>query len=209
MDVIEDIISEQEVFDMPEETLTLFSKLFNVNMTTSVEQYLCSPDARPEVVEKLNMCLGDAVLQTTFHLQVKDRNIRAMLIHNNMKDLPQLVYGHDIDVSEFIDQLTWLAENERNIRATLPARSSNLYKEALAAVTNFQKDRRFEHEHDLPALMKMYKQSLFCPAHEKPQNTGMRGLAMNKTRWKMQLKAAQYLKYCIENGISYDIAREC
>lgn len=209
MEIIEDILSEQEVLDMPEETLTSFSKLFNASMNNKVEEYLANPEASPEVVEKLNICLGDAILQNTFHLHVKDRKIKSLLLHNNMKDLPMLVYGHDIDVDEFIEQLEWLSDNEKNIRATLPARSAMTYRTVVDEISQFQEDKSVPHDHNLPVLLRMYKQSLFCPTHEKPQSTGMRGLSMNKSRWKMQLKAAIYLKYCVDNSIAYDIAREC
>lgn len=209
MDIIQDILSESEVLDMPMETLSAFVRLFNVNMNQKVEEYTSMPDANPDVVEKLSMCVGDFVTESTFHLKVKDRDTKSLLMKNNMRDLPMLVYANDVDIDEFISELKWLSQNEDRLHATLPTRTGDMYKEALKAVTVFQKDKSFVHPHDLVRIMTMYRSTLFCPPHAKPQSTGMRSLSLNKNRWKMQLRAAEYLKYCMENGISPDVAREC
>lgn len=209
MDIIQDILSESEVLDMPMATLSAFVRLFNVNMNQKVEEYMSTPTASPEVVEKLSMCVGDFVTESTFHLKVKDRNTKAILMQNNMRDLPTLVYTHEVDVDDFILELKWLSANEDRLHATLPTRTSDMYKGALKAITDFQKDGSYAHPHDLVHIMKMYRSTLFCPPHAKPQSTGMRSLSLNKNRWKMQLRAAEYLKYCMENGISPDVAREC
>lgn len=209
MDIIQDILSESEVLDMPMATLSAFVRLFNVNMNQKVEEYMSTPTASPEVVEKLSMCVGDFVTESTFHLKVKDRNTKAILMQNNMRDLPTLVYTHEVDVDDFILELKWLSANEDRLHATLPTRTSDMYKDALKAITDFQKDGSYAHPHDLVHIMKMYRSTLFCPPHAKPQSTGMRSLSLNKNRWKMQLRAAEYLKYCMENGISPDVAREC
>lgn len=209
MEVIEDILSENEVLDMSVETLAAFAKLFNTNMNKYVEDYINHPDANKDVVRKLVACIGDSVAMNTFHLQVKDKGVMSTLMQNNMRDLPILVYSNDIDIDEFITQLEWLTENEDRIRATLPARTSDMYKDALTRISKYQSLKDCHHDHDLVRLLKVYKQTLFCPSHEKPVNTGMRSLAMNKFRWKMQLKAALYLRHCLRNDISLDIAREC
>lgn len=209
MDIIQDILSESEVLDMPMATLSAFIRLFNVNMNQKVEEYMSTPTASPEVVEKLSMCVGDFVTESTFHLKVKDRNTKAILMQNNMRDLPTLVYTHEVDVDDFILELKWLSANEDRLHATLPTRTSDMYKDALKAITDFQKDGSYAHPHDLVHIMKMFRSTLFCPPHAKPQSTGMRSLSLNKNRWKMQLRAAEYLKYCVENGISPDVAREC
>ena len=209
MDIIQDILSESEVLDMPMVTLSAFVRLFNVNMNQKVEEYMNTPTVNPEVVEKLSMCVGDFVTESTFHLKVKDRNTKAILMQNNMRDLPTLVYTHEVDVDDFILELKWLSANEDRLHATLPMRTSDMYKDALKAITDFQKDGSYAHPHDLVHIMKMYRSTLFCPPHAKPQSTGMRSLSLNKNRWKMQLRAAEYLKYCMENGISPDVAREC
>lgn len=47
MDIIQDILSESEVLDMPMETLSAFVRLFNVNMNQKVEEYMSMPDANP------------------------------------------------------------------------------------------------------------------------------------------------------------------
>lgn len=209
MDIIQDILSESEALNMPMNTLSAFVRLFNVNMNQKVEEYMSTPDANPEVVEKLSMCVGDLVTESTFHLKVKDRDTKALLMKNNMRDLPVLVYTHEVDVDDFITELKWLSANEDRLRATLPTRTGDMYKDALKEITAFQKDKSYDHPHDLVHIMKMYRSTLFCPPHAKPQSTGMRSLSLNKNRWKMQLRAAEYLKYCMENGISPDVAREC
>ena len=82
MDIIQDILSESEVLDMPMETLSAFVRLFNVNMNQKVEEYMSMPDANPDVVEKLSMCVGDFVTESTFHLKVKDSDrFKRLLIH--------------------------------------------------------------------------------------------------------------------------------
>lgn len=209
MDIIQDILSESEALNMPMDTLSAFVRLFNVNMNQKVEEYMNTPDADPDVVEKLNMCVGDLVTESTFHLKVKDRDTKALLMKNNMRDLPVLVYTHEVNVDDFIAELKWLSDNEDRLRSTLPTRTGDMYKDALKAITDFQKNKSYDHPHDLVHIMKMYRSTLFCPPHAKPQSTGMRSLSLNKNRWKMQLRAAEYLKYCMENGISPDIAREC
>ena len=209
MDIIQDILSESEALDMPMVTLSAFVRLFNVNMHQKVEEYINTPTANPDVVEKLSMCVGDFVTESTFHLKVKDRDTKALLMKNNMRDLPTLVYTHEVDVDDLISELKWLSANEDRLHATLPTRTSDMYKDALKAITDFQKDGSYAHPHDLVHIMKMYRSTLFCPPHAKPQSTGMRSLSLNKNRWKMQLRAAEYLKYCMENGISPDVAREC
>lgn len=110
MDIIQDILSESEVLDMPMETLSAFVRLFNVNMNQKVEVYMSMPDANPDVVEKLSMCVGDFVTESTFHLKVKDRDTKSLLMKNNMRDLPMLVYANDVDIDEFISELKWLSQ---------------------------------------------------------------------------------------------------
>lgn len=209
MDIVPGILSEAEVISMPVETLYAFSRLFNTRMHMSVQDYMNAPDSNPEAVQKLEACLGEEADARVFHLKVRDKNIKTLLVQNNLRDLPELAYMNNLDLDEFIEQLQWLCDNESKLKATLPARTTDMYKEAMSLLKTYQSDQSIQHDHDLPGLLKAYKESLFCPRREKPRQTGMRSLAMNKARWKMQLRAAEYLRYCVKSGITADIAREC
>lgn len=209
MEVVTDILSEREILDMPAETLSAFAKVMNTNMKAQIAEYMSKPDSDPAVRDKLYDCAGEDITGSTFHLRVKDSALQDMLRQGSLKNLPMLAYHKEIDLNEFIEKLEWLAENEGNIRATLPSRDKNDYNAALELITFFQNNPEAHHDHDLPMLMKVFKSALFCPMREKPQNTGIRSLSANKNYWKMQLKAAKYLRYCLDNNVSYANAREC
>ena len=53
MDVVNAILSEEEVLDMPQETLSAFTAVFNSEMLRNVNDYMKRSDANPSVVNKL------------------------------------------------------------------------------------------------------------------------------------------------------------
>ena len=53
MDVVNAILSEEEVLDMPQETLSAFTAVFNSEMLRNVNDYMKRSDANPSVVTKL------------------------------------------------------------------------------------------------------------------------------------------------------------
>lgn len=209
MDIIKDILSEEEVLDMDVDTLSKLFKIFNMNMKQTLSEYADNQDSNKAVVAKINESFGDDLTKSTFHFKVKGKDIQGMLRDGSLRNLPTLAYNHEIDLGEFIEALDWLSANEHYLTAQMPARSKDEYEAALKAVTIFQHDSTLHHDHDLPTLLTVYKEVLFCPTREKPQTTGIRYLAANKDSWRMQKRAAEYLKYCIDNGISAINAREC
>ena len=56
MDVVNAILSEEEVLDMPQETLSAFTAVFNSEMLRNVNDYMKRSDANPSVVNKLRKC---------------------------------------------------------------------------------------------------------------------------------------------------------
>lgn len=209
MDIIPDILSEIEVLGMSQECLEALLQIFNTPACDSMVRYLENPEADKEVVDKLMDSVGDELLHRTFHLRVRDKGIQHMLYENNISALPMAAYRGEINLDDFIAELQWLDDHSKSIRATIPGRTKDMYDQAYKLIQAFQKDTTKFHDHQLPALLHMYKNTLFCPLREKPINTGMRNLSVNKQRWHIQLRAALYLKYCIDNNIPYEVAREC
>ena len=209
MDVINEILSEEETMSMPEETLIAFSRVCNTDMKFQLASYLDNVDGLEEVKNKISKCIGDDVHRSTFHFKVKDEDIQALLRKANLKSLPVLAYNKEIDLDTLISKLEWLEDNEGSIRSELPTREKDDYKVAYEMICNFQRNPIYHHDHNIAELMRVFKDRLFCPPREKSTQTGIRSLSINKNFWKMQLKAAKYLKYCIDNNISYANAREC
>lgn len=209
MDVVNAILSEEEVLDMPQETLSAFTAVFNSEMLRNVNDYMKRSDANPSVVNKLRECGSLALKGSVFSTQVTDKNIQQMVRKCDLRSLPDLAYNHEVDLNEVIDALTWLSENEMELQATIAPRTEDKYKAALEEVTKYQKNPEFNHQHNIPVIMKSYKTTLFCPKQEKARKTDTSRLATNRLYWKMQLVASKYLDYCTSKGISRTIAGEC
>ena len=208
MDVIKGFLSEQEVLDMPVQTLVAFSKTFSVNMKKYVSEYIDSPEANKDVVDKLSVTIGDDVAISTFHYIVHGKGIPKLLYETRLTNLAQLVQDNEIDLHEYIDTLNWLTENESKIKPEIAPRNKDNYAVALSAIKEFMTDKTVHHDHNIAELMVTYKDSLFCPKREKAHSTGMAKLVDNKKDRKLQLKAAEYHLCCQENNISPNIARE-
>lgn len=209
MDVIPGILAEEEVLDMPSDALAALAKLFSASINSYILEYEKNQLANPEVKEKLSTCIGESLDRNTFHIQVADSKVRELINQNNLRELPMLVYNSEVDLDMLIEQLTWLDNNEGKLQATLPKRTKDDFDVAVKLVSDFQADSGKRHLHNLPALLVAHKSTLFCPPKKAEQSTGMRSLITGKNRWRMQLKAALYLKKCRDAGISYNIMREC
>lgn len=209
MDVIPGILAEEEIVDMSAETLSALAKLFSASINSYILEYEKNQTANSEVKEKLSACIGESLDRNTFHIQVADAKVKELISQNNLRELPMLVYNNEVDLDTLIEQLTWLDENEGKLQATLPKRTKDDFNTAVKLVSEFQGDITKRHLHNLPALLVAHKSTLFCPPKKTEQSTGMRMLITGKNRWRMQLKAALYLKRCRDAGISYNIMREC
>lgn len=206
--VLEDLLSEDEVLDMPDETLEAFVKMFSQELFKALVEYTESSSANAAVVEKLNTAVGSVITRNTFHTKVNERGIKATTYNSQLKVLPQKVFSGEIDVDSLIDDLTWLDNNTHNLSSTLPTRTKVMFDDALARIKEYEANPVVHHDNRISEQMVLYKDLLFFPKQTKPVETGMRSLTLNRNRWKMQLSAAKFLKYCIQNGISPEIARE-
>ena len=208
MDVIKGFLSEQEVLDMPVNTLVAFSKTFSVTMKKYVSEYMENPEADPKVVDKLSVTVGDDVAISTFHYVVRGKGIPKLLYETRLTNMAQLVQNNELNLREYIDTLNWLTENESKIKPEIAPRNKSNFDVALEAMKEFMADRSVTHTHDLVSLMTIYKDKLFCPKREKAQSTGLSRLVENKKDRKLQLKAAEYHLCCQENNVSPAAARE-
>lgn len=209
MDVIEDILSEDEIMNMPIDVLSSFYRILNTGMKNEISQYIANPGSKMEVVEKLSKCFGNDVTKSTFHLRVKENDSYSKIKGLRLRDLPILAYAGDVDLEEIIQYYDWLEKNEDNLQADISGRNRDDFNSALSNMSNYFDATPGKHEHDIPLIMVAYKETLFCPTREKEKSTCVKGYVQNKQRWKMQKRAAEYLKYCIDNGISITVAREC
>ena len=90
MDVVNAILSEEEVLDMPQETLSAFTAVFNSEMLRNVNDYMKRSDANPSVVNKLRKCGSLALKGSVFSTQVTDKNIQQMVRKCDLRSLPDL-----------------------------------------------------------------------------------------------------------------------
>ena len=206
--VLEDLLSEDEVLDMPDETLEAFVKMFSQELFKALIEYTESSGANPAVTEKLNTAVGSIITRNTFHTKVNARGIKATTYNSQLKVLPQKIFSGEIDADALIEDLTWLDENTHNLSSTLPMRTKVMYDDALARIREYEANPVVHHDNHISEQMILYKDLLFFPKQTKPVETGMRSLTLNRKKWTMQLAAAKYLKYCVQNGISPEIARE-
>lgn len=208
MIILEDFLDEAEVLDMPDDTLVAFVKTFGEDLYQALAEYMDSPEANPEVLNKLQDTVGDIVVRNTFHNQVNDKGLKATIYNCRLKVLPDMIYSHRIDADELIQDLTWLDGNTGNLFATLPVRTKTMFEYAQAKIIEYERNPDYAHVNSISENMTKWKNILFLPKRKNAKATGMRNLSMNKNRWRMQLKAAEYLKYCVEHGISQNVARE-
>lgn len=208
MEIIEDILSDSEIKDMPNDCLVAFCKILSPASKDVLVSYMNGEGGDPAVKEKLKETVGDYLLSSTFHLRVRERNITTLLRNYNLHTLPAQAYSGDTNINQCVKELQWLEDNERLITATVPARTKNDYDKAVRLMSAYQSDSSAVHEHNIPAILRVYKNLLFCPPREKDVPTGIGFLNSNKTSWKMQKRAAEYLKYCIDNGVFQANSRE-
>lgn len=207
-DIIEAILSEEEVIDMPSECLQAFVGVFNVQMKKVLLDYMMNPESNKEVVEKLDESVGADVKKSTFHMLVKDKRVGALLRDGSITRLAQMAYNNEINLQELIDQLEWLEKNNDKLQMTVQARTKDAYALATKEIAKFMQNPNARHTHKLDKLLLIYKDSLFCPKFEKATATGMRGLILNKDTRTLQKKYAEYLQLCIVNNISQSISKE-
>lgn len=208
MTILEDFLDESEALDMPNETLVAFVKTFGEDLYQALAEYMKSPDANPEVRSKLQDSVGDIVVRNTFHNQVADKGLKATIYNCRLKVLPDMVYGQRIDVATLIEDLKWLDSNTGNLFATLPVRTKDMYDDAFSRIVEYEENPEYAHVNKISENMTKWKNILFLPKKKNAKSTGMRSISMNKNRWRMQLRAAEYLRYCVEHGVSQNIARE-
>lgn len=209
MDVVNAILSEEEVYDMPLETLSAFTLVFNSEMLKNVNDYIKNPAADKAVVEKLQACDSFALKGSLFDTQIADKNIPQMVREYDLRSLPDLAYNHEVNLPDVIDALTWLSKNESGLRATVAPRTEDKFNRAKKLMIEYQKNPQYAHQHDIPYIMDKFEYTLFCPKQEKSRKSDNSRLATNRIYWKMQLCAAKYLNHCITNGISRSVAGEC
>ena len=208
MDVIDEILSEDEARDMPEETLYALYRVLNVNMKNDISKYLEDPHADQQVVAKISALLGDDVQRSVFHLRVKDQGIQDLIRRGALDRLPDMLDSGEIDVDVFIEKLKWLESREDNLTSLIGVRGKDDYEIALRLITEYDRNPEYAHIYPLSDTLKAFKGILFLPAHEKNKSSGMDHLIAAKRYWKMQLKGAEYWKYCRDHGISRSVARE-
>lgn len=208
MVILQDFLSEAEVMDMPFETLEAFVQTFSQEMYKPLMEYMDSPDSNQEVVQKLHECVGSVVVRNTFHYKVADRGIKSTVYNCRMKSLPELIYGNKVNVDTVIQDLEWLEANTDNLTTSIPAQTKDSFERALALIKEYEANPEYAHENEIYKNMLKWKTILFLPSRRMPQKTGMSSLSLNKSRWRMQLRAAKYLKYCVDKGISMEVSRE-
>lgn len=191
MDVIYDIITENELKYFTDEDWELLESLLDDTLSVLVKNYLDSPDGDPEVKAACESHIGNTVRSYTFHLQVIEMNIVALV----REVQPETVLLNPPEyLAELKEKFQFLRDNYSKLRTYIPARTSQNWNKFLDAMS----EKPFASSAFMQGL-KVNKQ-MFCSSREQERTLPTKYLLVAKNKWEMALNAILWDEKCKESG---------
>jgi hypothetical protein len=179
MDVLRELLSEQDVLEMPDVSIEAFSRLLDDKLAARIHAYYSDPAAEARAKERVQDKLIPSVERMMFGLLVKERGLVAFVSDMTLDSLRHM----NIDRAKAIADLEWLLANKSKLKAYIEPRRKDDYLcflKGLGATA---------------ASQVKANSALFYDRLEKPRSTGMGVLIYKADKWEMALKGLKYLEY--------------
>ena len=195
MDILNSLLSEEEVMEMSDECLTAFIKVLDIRYIKSIASYI--KEGRKDVSDKLIEC-GKIYIAPMIIL-----NEILNLPTVSIKRLPTLVKEvstGDINLQEYSYALDAITKYKDEMTSLLPGRNSATYNEALELIIQYENSSSHR-THNISAYMRSVK-SMFLPTKkETSRNTGLSSYIKRMDDFEMQKVSLDFIKKCLDRNI--------
>lgn len=198
MNVIYDIITEDELTEFTDRDWELLGSLLDDTLAILIKEYLNNPGGNAEIQELCKSHIGDIVKSYTFHLDVVDKNIVALV----REVQPETVLLNSPEyIAEVKEKFSFLRENFSCLRTTIPARKKQDWDEFYDSMSH----KSFAGGTFLSKLK--VNKSMFCNTRETDRPLPTKYIITVRSRWEMALNAILYDENCKRTGnMEYSLA---
>lgn len=179
LDPIKGVLPEQFFLDASPECLSALAKLMDDALARRLIQYLESTVSDNPVAVKINKYLGDAILDTTFHITLQERESVQLIEKIDLQSLSKA----PIDRAQVVKELQFLEDNFSHIYAYLEPRKLEDF-EAFINLCPLTYVRNIN-----------VNKSLFYQPRAKRRYTGVGAIIRKHREWSIALKGLKFLEY--------------
>lgn len=193
MDIIQGLISEEDIMYMSDDTLISLGNLLDDNLGTIFNDYLEDPKGTGIVKDRIRKFIGEKVKRSVFHKEVLARGIVEEVNKISIEALPI----SSADYTTLKKSLLWLKENKQYLKSYIEPRQESDFKDFLAGIHSMSNPNG---RRNLPALIAK-NAPLFYSRYEKPRSTRIGSLVERSDNWEIILYGLHYLEYCNKLGL--------
>lgn len=201
MDIFPQLIGEKEFRYFTSDDYGALHGVLDEVTAKYLLDYLNNPAGEATVKADIERYLRPSIDSLTFHIKLKEEGYVELVNSLN----PESLALSDVDLDDLIKKLSFLEANVSKIKSTIPARTSQAYKNFFAAMTGVS-NRMVMSGISLTYADMLDRISankfLFYTTGEKDHATGVGILNSKRRQWMIALKGANWLKYCKARGIT-------
>ena len=196
IDVLKGIMGEAELLYMSDEAILNLGKLLDDQLAKRLQNYLDNPDAFDDTKNRVQSLIGDKIKMALFHEVVKERGLIEIVSRLNLDTLPYA----DIDIDQTVEELTWLKENKKYLKASIVPRRKEDFESFLRSVSSLNIPDNIPHYSNLIKRIKANSE-MFYSRYERNRATRMGVLIAMSDTWEIALEGLKYLRYCRQKGL--------
>lgn len=201
MDIFPQLIGEKEFRYLTPDDYGAIDGILDEVTAGYLLTYINHPAAENTIKSDIVRYLKPSIDSLTFHTKLKDEGYVDLVKNLN----PESLAISDVDLDNLITKLSFLEENASKIKSTIPARTSQAYKDFYAAMSGVSTRMKISGiELTYPDMLDRIAANkfLFYTTGEKDHPTGVGILNSKRRQWTIALKGAKWLKYCKSRNIS-------
>jgi hypothetical protein len=185
MDVLQDILSEQDILSLKDDSMEALVRLLDDMLAKRFMEYYNNPDANPEVKQRIQEKLMPTIERILFSQSVIERGLADFISKISLDSL----YIEHINRDKMIEDLEWLQQHKDKLKATLEPRRLMDFKMFIDGL-------------DGKAYLRVKaNKDMFYTQRERVRGTGVRKIIEMTSVWEMALLGLKYRAYVESNGI--------
>lgn len=202
MDIIEGILSEEELRYFDEDGYEAFNKVLDDVLAETLLEYITGTGQDPEVLASVKKHMGRTITNLTFPKTVKDMGVIGMI---RMLSIPAIVRGvySDESLATILTQLQFLENNFDKIHMRSPIRTAKEFRDfesalnrAIISGTAAGAKLNYTNTNALRA-----NSFLFYTPRDTGKSLGLDSLITGHTTWRKYLMCILYKNACDRFGV--------
>jgi hypothetical protein len=192
MDILQGILKEEDLLGLEEAACVALSRLLDEKLAMRIFEYYNTEGVKPEAKEVIDKYLMPVMERLLFSQLAIDRGLVELVSKLNLDDL----HIQRVDRKKIIEDLEWLLENKRKLKAFVEPRKKQDYAEFLSGLDG-QSFMRVEQNREM-----------FYDRYERSRGLGVGILVKRSQTWEMALKGLKYLEYIGAKGLQNSYLRK-